>query len=182
MRRGLVHIGSWTLATTAMVALSWYGVHRVLETTDGATAARNPAGSMSVDDDAARIADPGYPSPPDPATTAPDPSPTGTSGSTGTAELTTAQRSAPEPGPGSDTPGAGLSGSTHTYLVRGGRVVLDLGASSATLVSAAPDAGWTEHVFRQSEGIQVEFTTGGQESFVICSWNGRPPVVRTYTT
>jgi hypothetical protein len=62
--------------------------------------------------------------------------------------------------------------------VHGGRVVLSLGAHSASLVSATPDTGWQMHVWTQPTWLRVEFTRGTTgDSSVICAWNDHAPIV-----
>jgi hypothetical protein len=70
----------------------------------------------------------------------------------------------------------------HSYPVQGGRVTLDLGDTSASLVSATPEAGWQMKVWTQTEWIRVDFTSssGTTVSSVFCTWNGHPPTVQTY--
>jgi hypothetical protein len=80
------------------------------------------------------------------------------------------------------TASPGGTGNVHSYPVQGGRVTLDLGESSATLVSATPESGWRMQVWKQDEWIRVDFTSADNTttSSVFCTWNGHPPVVQTY--
>jgi hypothetical protein len=64
-----------------------------------------------------------------------------------------------------------------SYPVEGGRVVFDLGKSSAELVSATPDAGWQMQVWTEAAWIRVTFTRSGREVSVFCTWNDHPPTV-----
>ncbi|WP_347232446.1 hypothetical protein [Streptomyces sp. C] len=66
-----------------------------------------------------------------------------------------------------------------SYSVSGGRVVFDLGATSAGLVSATPEAGWRMQVWKQDFWIRVTFTQGGREVSVFCTWHDHPPMVET---
>ncbi|MEU9037254.1 hypothetical protein AB0D45_20455 [Streptomyces sp. NPDC048352] len=65
----------------------------------------------------------------------------------------------------------------RSYAVSGGRVVFDLGTTSAGLVSATPEAGWRMQVWKQDFWIRVTFTQGGREVSVFCTWHDHPPVV-----
>lgn len=65
-----------------------------------------------------------------------------------------------------------------SYTVTGGRVVFDLGESSASLVSATPDGNWQMQVWKQSEWIRVNFASGERTTSVYCTWNGHPPTVQ----
>lgn len=188
MRRGLAHAGAWTLATSAAVALSWFGVHHVLAGT-----AYDPPRALPLAEPAAASAPP--PSPPSSPSAsaghrpkAPTGTPTGKPTATDPATPPAAGRSASAPArpPGSPTPAAsapGATGDVHSYPVEGGRVVLDLDATSATLVSATPEPGWEMKVWNQSESawIRVDFTSGSTTSSLFCTWNGHPPTVETYT-
>jgi hypothetical protein len=183
MRRGLLHITGWTLATGAMIGLSWYGVHSVLvSSVVGQPRSLPAAGSLPVDDSQPRPAAPGTPSAPSASPSAGRPTPSASL--TPAAHETTAQTRTGHQqgdGPGRGRPGWPTTGGTgtRTYTVDGGRVVLDLGPSSATLVSATPDAGWSMRDWQQSGWIRVDFTSGNRTSSVVCSWNGHPPVVQT---
>ena len=184
MRRGLVHTGGWTLATGAMIALSWYGVHSVLadSVVDGprsmpavGSPPAAPAGALS--------ALPGLPSSPSaksPSPTTSSPSPSATRSATPTPPPSSAASAAVRP-PATPRPTPSTTGGRHTYTVEGGRTVLDLGASSATLVSATPDAGWSAQWWEQSGSIRVDFTSGNRTSEVLCTWGGHAPVVQTST-
>ena len=70
----------------------------------------------------------------------------------------------------------------HSYSSQGGRVVLSLGSSYATLVSATPNSDWRMQVWNEDEWIRVTFTSSDNTaaSTVICTWNGHPPQVQTY--
>lgn len=63
------------------------------------------------------------------------------------------------------------------YSVSGGRVVFDLGTTSADLVSATPLAGWRMQVWKQPSWIRVTFTRDGREVSVFCTWHDHPPLV-----
>ncbi|MDX3074722.1 hypothetical protein [Streptomyces sp. MI02-7b] len=178
MRRGLAHAGAWMLATSAAVAMSWFGVHHVLAGT-----AYDPPRALPLAEPAAASASPPPPSSATHRPRAPAGRPTTTAPATSPAAKPSA--SAPARPPGTPTPAASAAGTTgdvHSYPVEGGRVVLDLGADSATLVSATPEAGWEMKVWNQSASawIRVDFTSGGTTSSLFCTWNGHPPTVETY--
>ncbi|MER5729439.1 hypothetical protein ABT084_14055 [Streptomyces sp. NPDC002138] len=177
MQRGLVHALAWTLATGAAVTLSWWGVHTVMSGT-----AYDPPRAVPL------TALPRSSSTHDASPPAPAPS-----GSASATASTTPSPSAP-PSPASSSPAAGPSssappeqsyrrpsggdtGNVKSYAASGGRVVFDLGGSSAQLVSATPDAGWRMQVWKQTEWIRVNFTRDNRVVSVFCTWNGHPPVV-----
>ncbi|AOR34116.1 hypothetical protein BFF78_26430 [Streptomyces fodineus] len=160
MRRGLVHVLAWLLATGAAVTLSWWGVHTVMVQT-----AYDPPRALPVtaaDTTTQALGSPTHrPSPstrPSRGPTAPAPTPTRT------------------PGPSPTTPSS-ASGQVKSYDTDGGRVVFDLGASSATLVSATPGAGWSMQVWKTQTWIRVEFSSGTDRVSVMCTWHDGPPHV-----
>ncbi|QHC20947.1 hypothetical protein [Streptomyces sp. GS7] len=178
MQRGLVHAAAWTLATGAAVTLSWFGVHTVLSGT-----AYDPPRALPLSDQVASSATPQAssthrPRPSDPATASPSPSDSGTPRTTDPSRTGGGTSHSPYATPGGGSaPAAG--GRIRSYANSGGRVVFDLGSSSAELVSATPNAGWEMQVWKQNQWIRVDFSGGGAHTFVICTWNGHPPTVVT---
>jgi hypothetical protein len=63
------------------------------------------------------------------------------------------------------------------YDTEGGRVVFDLGTSSASLVSATPASGWSMQVWRTETWIRVEFSAGADRVTVFCTWHDSAPRV-----
>ncbi|MBM7167861.1 hypothetical protein JQK87_05430 [Streptomyces sp. G44] len=178
MRRGFVHAVAWSLATGAAVTLSWWGVHTVLTGTayDPPRAlplAADGGGAEALSSSTHRPApspaekSPRSPGPTDPprAPRSPEPSKT----------RTEATRGDPPP---SVAPGAGT---VKSYRTKGGRVVLDLGAHSASLVSATPAAGWSVQTWRQEAWIRVEFSSGTDRLTVFCTWHDTAPRVEINT-
>jgi hypothetical protein len=169
VRRGFLHAGAWVLATAAAVTLSWFGVRSVLRDTayDAPRALPIPTASG--------------PPPQISATHRPRPA----SSPTSAPARTHGTPEPPQRPPGTAKPSApagGGSGTVHAYDVRGGRVVLDLQASSASLVSATPDTGWQMKVWTQEGWLRVTFTSasGAEASSVFCTWNGHPPSVQAF--
>lgn len=184
MRRGLVHVLAWLLATGAAATLSWWGVHTVMAGTAydppralPVTAAEGPArASRSPVSSTGRPAPSDSPSPsPEPPGTAPaagepDAAPSGTPSS--------ARPESPTPSPGA----AGASpGQVESYDTEGGRAVFDLGTASASLVSATPDAGWSMQVWKTESWIRVEFASDADRVSVFCTWHDGPPRVEIGT-
>ena len=165
VRRGFLHVGAWALTTAAAVTLSWFGVRSVLHGT-----AYDPPRALPIPTTAT--------SPPQiSATHRPRPTPATTRPPT---SAVPPQR--PPGTPKSSAPAGGGSGDVHVYPVRGGRVVLDLQAASASLVSATPNAGWQMQVWTQDGWLRVTFTSssGTQASSVFCTWNGHAPTVEAF--
>ncbi|MFF4500123.1 hypothetical protein [Streptomyces sp. NPDC001401] len=164
MRRGLVHVLAWSLATGAAVTLSWWGVHTVMAGTaydppralpitaaDATTQESKPLASSTKRPS---------PSPSKSASRGPSPTPTPSAATT--------------PGP---TPTPTASGQVKAYDTGGGRAVFDLGRTSATLVSATPGSGWSMQLWKTETWIRVEFTSGTNKVSVICTWHDGPPHV-----
>ncbi|MEV7148558.1 hypothetical protein AB0O05_18915 [Streptomyces sp. NPDC093084] len=173
MRRGLVHVLAWLLATGAAVTLSWWGVHTVLAGT-----AYDPPRALPI-----TAADDGPTTqgskPLAPATSRPPvPSPA----------VSSRAPSAPAPTPGRTAPtsaapsaSAAASGEVKAYDTDGGRAVFDLGDADATLVSATPGTGWSMQVWKTETWIRVEFSRSTDRVSVFCTWHDGPPHVQVET-
>ncbi|MFJ8943203.1 hypothetical protein ACIRG4_07955 [Streptomyces sp. NPDC102395] len=187
MRSGLVHLLAWSLATGAAVTLSWWGVHTVMagtaydppralpltagEATRRAGASEPPAtGTSSPSSSPSAGPSPARPSRTPDTSSAPPPSGPSASG----APASDASRAAAPGGPGS-------SGEVKSYGTEGGRVVLDLGTTSASLVSATPGAGWSMQVWKTQSWIRVDFASGADRVTVFCTWHDGPPRVDVNT-
>ncbi|MET8408076.1 hypothetical protein ABZV34_08215 [Streptomyces sp. NPDC005195] len=175
MRRGLVHVLAWTLATGAAVTLSWWGVHTVMTGT-----AYDPPRALpvTVGDSVTQKAKP-------------LPSPTGRTATPHTAATPERSRrpgAAPSPSKApssvpstSASTGSGPAGEVRSYDTDGGRAVFDLGTAFATLVSATPGSGWSMQVWKTESWIRVEFTSGADRVSVFCTWHDGPPHVEIGT-
>ncbi|MFC9288612.1 hypothetical protein [Streptomyces sp. NPDC057052] len=178
MRRGLVHVLAWTLATGAAVTLSWWGVHTVLAGTayDPPRALPLTAGDVPT----------GAPEPPTISATD-RPAPTPSSPASASARPTAAPSPSRTPGspaaPSRSRPAASPSpsGQVKSYDTDGGLVVFDLGRTSASLVSATPGAGWSMQVWKTESWIRVEFASGADRVSVFCTWQDWPPRVEIGT-
>ncbi|MFI7504631.1 hypothetical protein ACIBVL_40400 [Streptomyces sp. NPDC049687] len=171
MRRGLVHVLAWLLATGAAVTLSWWGVHTVMAGTvyDPPRALPLTAGEATTTAQESRP----LPSPSAGPSTSPSPSqtPARTTGSPGPSRTPTA------PAPSRSA----ASGTVKSYDTDGGRVVLDLAETHATLVSATPGAGWSVQVWKTESWIRVDFASGADRVTVFCTWHDGPPRVEVQT-
>ncbi|MFD0413978.1 hypothetical protein [Streptomyces sp. NPDC127108] len=176
MHRGLVHAIAWSLATGAAVTLSWWGVRTVM----AGTAYDPPRALPLVSGDRSALPQSSSTHRPEPTVGPPtksgEPSGSERPRPTKTPKPTKSpQRPTPDhPGPRtSPSP----SGSVKGYNTEGGRVVLDLGRASATLVSAAPAAGWSMQVWKAPTWIRVEYTSGADRVSVFCTWHDHAPRV-----
>ncbi|WP_329276454.1 hypothetical protein [Streptomyces sp. NBC_01451] len=174
MRRGLVHLLAWTLATGAAATMTWWGVHTVMAGTayDPPRAlpitAADVAGQKSTAPEPNPLA---TTSAPEPTRPAPAPTPTPSTSPSPT--------STPAP---SATPSKTRTPSTvKAYDTDGGRAVFDLGTDYATLVSATPGAGWSMQVWKTETWIRVEFAAGADRVTVFCTWHDGPPHVQVLT-
>ncbi|MFJ3665369.1 hypothetical protein ACIPSE_02825 [Streptomyces sp. NPDC090106] len=170
MRRGLVHVLAWLLATGAAVTLSWWGVHTVMAGTayDPPRALPITAADATTQESKPLASATARPSPS--ASKRPVPSPTPTVSRTPTKS----------PGP-TPTPSPSLSpssGEVKSYDTDGGRAVFSLGEASATLVSATPATGWSMQVWKTETWIRVEFSSGADRVSVFCTWHDTAPQVQ----
>ncbi|POX64797.1 hypothetical protein C3492_03385 [Streptomyces sp. Ru62] len=161
MRRGLVHVLAWLLATGAAVTLSWWGVHTVMTGT-----AYDPPRALPV-----TAADAGTRDAKSPSRT-PSPSPTPSR------ERTVRPTATPAP---AHTPARTPSGRVRSYDTDGGRAVFDLRTADAALVSATPGTGWSIQVWKTESWIRVEFSRGADRVSVFCTWHDGPPRVEVGT-
>ncbi|MFH9732573.1 hypothetical protein [Streptomyces sp. NPDC017260] len=186
MRRGLVHVLAWLLATGAAVTLSWWGVHtvmtgtaydrpRALPITAADTSVRDSRGPDAAGDDGGSESPASSTRRPSPSGS-PSPTPSGTPREPRPAPSRTTTATAPAATPAPD-PAPTASGRLRSYDTDGGRAVFDLGTSSASLVSATPGAGWSMQVWKTESWIRVEFTSGADRVSVFCTWHDSPPRV-----
>ena len=169
MRRGLVHVLAWSLATGAAVTLSWWGVHTVMAGTvyDRPRALPITAADATTQESKPLASSTNRPTPSkSPSTPSPKP--------TGQQPRTPAPSKPPTKSP---SPSPTTSGQVKSYDTDGGRVVFDIGESSAALVSATPGAGWSMQVWKTETWIRVEFGSGADRVSVFCTWHDGPPRV-----
>lgn len=180
MRRRLVHVGAWALATGSAVTLCWYGVHTVVSGT-----AYDPPRGLPITEELA--SSPGArPSTEPEASSTQRPKPSPSSGSPTALRPSPSSSSSPGPSgtPGSSAGGGSApgsyepSGNVRSFTLNGGRVAFDLGPDSATLVSATPRAGWEMRVWKETGWIRVTFTRGEEASSVHCVWHDSSPRVQ----
>ncbi|MEU8438612.1 hypothetical protein AB0F18_38145 [Streptomyces sp. NPDC029216] len=187
MRRGLVHAMAWLVATAAAVTLSWWGVRTVMSGTAYDPPLAVPLATVPLSSSTRGAEGPAPAGPSGSPSASPSPSAAGSSSPSAPAAAPSspAARSKSAPPPGQQRPypeGGGQasgSGNVKGYSVSGGRVVFDLGTSSAALVSATPEAGWRVQVWKQDFWIRVTFTRDSREVSVFCTWHDHPPTVET---
>ena len=169
---GLVRAGAWAAATAAAVSVAWLGVHRVLGDTSyeqPRMLAAAPVTSVS-------------PEPPLPAAIA---SPTQRPTPTASAPASPRFSAVPDRpvAPSSRSAAAGTpaaSGQIEGYNRPGGRIVVDMGAASASVVTAVADSGWSVHQWTGDDWLRVDFEQGSLDSIFYVTWNGHAPFVQTW--
>ncbi|MFE0422842.1 hypothetical protein [Streptomyces sp. NPDC058953] len=180
---------AWTLSTGAAVTLSWWGVHTVMS---GTAYDRPRAVPINAGEDPTTQAKPQVsethrtPSRPvkNPSKTTDAPE-RRTSAGTSDRGVTSAEPAGTTGGGGGDTgtrppgvtgtPDIETTGNLKGVTVDGGRVVFDMGPTSAELVTATPNEGWRMQVWPESTYIRVTFTDDEREISVFAIWNGHPP-------
>lgn len=172
MRRGLIHVLAWSLATGAAVTLSWWGVHTVMTGT-----AYDPPRALPI---TAADATTQESKPLASSTARPTPSRTTSSREPSATRTPSAPYPSKTP-PKTPGPSPSTSGQVKSYDTEGGRVVFDLGKTSATLVSATPGAGWSMQVWKTETWIRVEFASGADRVSVFCTWHDSAPRVEVGT-
>jgi hypothetical protein len=181
---GLVRAGAWAAATAAAVSVSWLGVHRVL----GDTSYEQPRMLAAAPVTSASSAPP-LPT----AIASPNRTPTGSATATATATATTTATATPPParstggtpgsgagGPSGTTGATGATGQIQGYNRPGGRIVVDMGATSASVVTAVADPGWSVHQWYGDDWLRVDFMQGTADSIFYVTWNGHAPSVQTW--
>jgi hypothetical protein len=174
MLRGFVHVLAWSLATGAAVTLSWWGVHTVMTGTayDPPRALPITMGTATTQRTKPLVSPTSRPSA-SPSPSAPKP----TTSPRPTAAAAPSKSPSADPSPAASGP----AGQVKSYDTDGGRAAFDLGATSATLVSATPGAGWSMQVWKTESWIRVEFTSGADRVSVFCTWHDGPPRVEIGT-
>ncbi|MFF7387055.1 hypothetical protein ACFZAE_01115 [Streptomyces scabiei] len=179
MRRGLLHVLAWLLATGAAVTLTWWGVHTVMAGT-----AYDPPRALPIT--AADTQGRGAPSPitptapPEPSRRADEqPGGEGDEPSPPPSEPSKSAKPGPRPGTADATGSGGPAdpGDVRSYDTEGGRVVFSLGEEYATLVSATPGSGWSMQVWKTETWIRVDFAAGADRVSVFCTWHDSAPRV-----
>ncbi|MER6528483.1 hypothetical protein [Streptomyces sp. NPDC001508] len=175
MRKGLVHVLAWSLATGAAVTLSWWGVHTVMAGTAYDPPRALPITAADATTQGAKPLVSATARPPSPSRT-PARQPSDTPSARPTPAPASSTPSSPAPSPSSTA-----SGRVRAYDTDGGRAVFDLGEASASLVSATPGTGWSMQVWKTASWIRVEFTRGADRVSVFCTWHDGPPHVEIVT-
>ncbi|WP_370083073.1 hypothetical protein [Streptacidiphilus sp. MAP12-16] len=180
MRRGLVRAGAWAGATAAAVSVSWFGVHRVLRDASFeqphslVVAMTAPAVASSAPPLPTAIGSATQSASPSVAATTPTPR------QHGPTPTPSRPASSPPAAAASPSPGPSTGGQVQSFTRPGGRIAVSMGPTSASLVSATPDPGWSMHVWTGTQWLRVDFEQGTTDSIFYVTWNGHPPLVQTW--
>jgi hypothetical protein len=174
VRRGMMRAGAWAGATAAAVSVSWFGVHRVL----GDSSVKLPRAlvvPVSVP--------PTQPAPPPPtsigtAVQSPSASATATATAPASPPAGPSPSGTPSSRPRPVTAASSPSGQVTSFVRPGGLIVVLMGATSASLITATPDPGWKVQSWKGTDWLRVDFQQGTQESIFYVTWNGHPPTVQ----
>jgi hypothetical protein len=152
MRRVLTYMAVWGGATALAMLLVWFAARPVLH---NAVFGEPPIRGMVGDESATPSSAP-LPSAPPPA------------------DSSTVATVSPSPSP-SSAPAT----HDHTYVTRGGRVVLAFTPTTAKLVSAIPNPGYEVSTWHGIGWLRVQFMGGwhGGGSDVFATWNDHAPDV-----
>ncbi|GHE27487.1 hypothetical protein GCM10017771_42180 [Streptomyces capitiformicae] len=181
MRRGLLHLLAWLLATGAAATLSWWGVHSVMAGTAYDPPRALPITAVDAKAQGAPAPDPGTarPTPSSTKRPAPEPEPEPDKSDRAEPSPTPSESAPPSAGPSAGTPT--YSGRIKSYDTEGGRAVFSLDDTYATLVSATPGSGWSMQVWKTETWIRVEFASGADRVTVFCTWHDSAPRVAVQT-
>jgi hypothetical protein len=104
---------------------------------------------------------------------------------------TVGRRPSPPPPPSTPPPGDSSTVATaspspsatpatrdHTYVIRGGRVVLSLTPTAARLISATPNPGYEVNIWHADAWLRVDFTRRRHVSSLFATWNDHAPSVQ----
>jgi hypothetical protein len=153
MRQVLTYVVMWCGATALAILLVWFGARPVLH---NAVFGEPPTRQVVGDQPSVLPTDSSSVPPADSSTFA-------------TPSRKLSHSAAPSP----STPG-----SDHTYVIRGGRVVLSMTEASAHLVSATPNPDYEVRTWHSDGWLRVDFTKGETTSTLYATWNGHEPTVQ----
>lgn len=191
MRRRLLLAGTWAVATSLAVTLSWFGVHSVLRGT-----VYDPPRALPV---SPTPSEPGFAQP---LASAPEPTEGGEAPHAPFAQRPQADQTVPSPAPSDEAPtapaesvgapsqpppssapsasepeGVQEPGTVETTATTGGRVAFDLDEDSCGLISATPESGWNVRVWSQDARVLVSFSSGDSGWSVCCTPHGLTPLL-----
>jgi hypothetical protein len=178
MMRVVVGLTAWVAGTVIAVFVASLGANVVLRNA-GVVQAMPVVSVMPTPSTAAPsppIASSGpMPSPSRTASSRPKSTETPAAGPTRPAPSGTATSTHGGATPSATTPAT--AGTVRDYAMTGGRVTLQVTASSVQLVTAVPDAGWSVQTWSGTDWLRVDFSSGAQVSSLIASWYQHAPTI-----
>jgi hypothetical protein len=153
---------AWAAGTALAVTVAWFGANVVINSAGGSPGmpvinARPPAAAGSS---------PGGPSPGGPAATS------------GPGGRVTGSQQPSAPAVPQPPVSAAPAGQVRTYTMTGGRVTLLVTKSSAELVTAAPEPGYSVKTWTEQYLLRVDFSSGsGQGSSLIAAGYEETPAI-----
>ena len=189
MTRVLTGVAAWLAGTALAVSLAWFGANMVVRDAGVSPGVQviNADPPMPATVSSAPPAPPTPPPPRGSRTPAPSHRARGTA-SSGTASSPPSPSKSPSKSPSASpsatptpTPTASATataaGSVRSYTLAGGRVALLVNGSSATLMTAVPDSGFSVETWSGTDWLRVDFTSGAQVSSLIATWYEHTPMV-----
>jgi len=164
--RLLTGTAAWAVGTAVAVTLSWLGAEVVLRDAVASGPQAPVLGAAAPSPSVSGSPSPAAPSPSSPAprrTPSPRPSET------------------PRLPSRASPPSSPRPGTIRTYAISGGRVTLLIAKTSAQLVAATPDSGFSVQTWSAAGWLRVDFGQGSTVSSLIATWNGHAPTVQTFT-
>ena len=182
MTRVLTGLAAWLAGTALAVCLAWLGASMVVR-----DAGMGPGVQVINVGPATPAAQPPTPpAPPASPSSAVSGQPTASASgrapaisrpSPSTSPPAKPSATAPAPATAPATASPTPAGTVRSYTLDGGRVALLVSASSAALVTAMPDSGFSVMTWSGTDWLRVDFSSGGQVSSLIASWYEHAPTV-----
>jgi hypothetical protein len=171
MVRVMAGLTAWIAGTAIAVSVAWFGANVVLRNAgvgpgipvvDAAVLTPPASGPSSVPAPSSASGAPR-------AAHSPVARPSASPGSTGPSRSTAPSASA--------SPSSSSAGGVRDYTMAGGRVTLDVSQTSAQLVTAVPDAGYSVQTWSGTGWLRVDFSSGPAVSSLIASWYEHVPTI-----
>jgi hypothetical protein len=174
MVRVMAGLAAWVAGTAIAVCVAWLGANVVVR--DAGVQSGLPVVNAAVAPPSAVPSLPSAAPPSAPSVSTPAAPPSGSASARATGGTPAAGTSSPaasSTGPATAPSTAGV----HAYTLAGGRVTLDVTASSVQLVTAVPDAGDSVQTWSGTGWLRVDFSSGANVSSLIASWYEHAPTI-----
>ena len=178
MVRIMAALAAWAAGTAIATGITWFGANVVLR--DAGVGPGMPVVNAAVLPSAGPAVSAPPPGSPPGRASAPGSASSGSAsaGSLSAGSLPAGSPSAGSPSAGSPSAGSpSWTGSAHAYTLTGGRVTLEVTATSVQLVTAVPDAGYAVQTWSGTGWLRVDFSSGPRVSSLIASWYEHEPTI-----